>query len=69
MFRKNQDLPSPKPDPPRVFSWDLIVQFIVCMLTLSFCGFTLDVMDKTFRHEETKQQYDFTEMVISCPDK
>ncbi len=68
MFKKKNDLPSPKPDPPRHFCGNLLAQFLVSMLTLSFCVLTVNMMNLTFKHEETAKRYDSSEIVIVIPD-
>ncbi len=57
-----------KPDPPGHSCGNLLAQFLVSMLTLSFCVFTLNMMNLTLKHEETAKRYDSSEIVIVIPD-
>ncbi len=57
-----------KPDPPGHSCGNLLAQFLVSMLTLSFCVLTVNMMNLTFKHEETAQRHDPTDVVIIFPD-
>ncbi len=68
MFKSKGSLFGCKPDPPRFSCTNLFCQLVVSLVTLGFCVFTLNILDLTFKHEETAQRYNDSEIVIIFPD-
>ncbi len=68
MFNNKGSLFNCKPDPPRFSYGNLFAQFAVSLITLSFCVFSINILDLTFKHEETAQRHNPTEVVIIFPD-
>ncbi len=65
MFRKRQDYPSPKPDPPSLTNCLLIILIAVCMIGLNLTVSNLISINEALRHNETNQGYTIPEVPIS----
>ncbi len=69
MFTTKKHLPTPKPDPPPIFTGKFCFEIGLCLVAILFCVSTIKYIDSQEWHEEKITRYYHLEMDIKCNKK